>query len=171
MSRGNTRSGPRRKAATDGTRPEYPSVREYLLSRRDVLGYLGVSVVVAGAGALFQGCGGLLPDAAGGIGDGSTTYLTMRVPIQGDLSVELADAAQCRFFVNALTYHQDTYDNFAGHQAEAEQACIDTLGQFTRDSLSTAVGILEAEVAILDDLNALSPGIAHATLTILELAN
>ena len=45
------------------------------------------------------------------------------------------------------------------------------LGQFTHDSLSTVAGILEAEVAILDDLNALSPGIAQATLTILELAS
>ncbi len=166
MSRSKLPSGPKARAVADRTAPGYPSVREHLLSRRDVLGYLGVSCVV-GAGALVQGCVGGLQNTPGISGDAATTYLTMRFPLQGDLSVELADATQCRFFVNALTYNQDTYDYFATHEAEAEQACIDTLGQFSHDDLSTAAGMVQAEAAIVDDLNAIFPGINQSALSIL----
>lgn len=139
------------------------------MSRRDVLDYLGVSLI-AGAGVLSKGCFMGEPNAAGGVGDGSTTYLTVRIPAQGDLSVSLADGAQCRLFVNALTYHQDAYDYLISHEVEAEQACLGTLSQYNYDTFSTTAGILDAEAGIRDSLSALSSDIAQATLSILELA-
>ncbi len=72
-------------------------------------------------------------------------------------------------FVNALTYHQNTYDYLISHEVEAEQACLDALSQYDYDTLNTATGILDAEAGIRDALRSLTPYIAQATLSILEL--
>jgi len=168
MKRHTTATGPNREAASDTTPPCYPTVREHLLSRREALGVLGVSFV-AGAGVMSKGCLAGMQDAPGAASDASTTYLTFRVPVQGDLAVDLADAAPCRFSVNALTYYQDTYDYLTSHEAEAEQACVDAVGPYTYDTLGTVAGVLQAEDDIRDGLSAVFPGVELATLSILDL--
>jgi hypothetical protein len=146
----------------------YPSVREHLLSRRDMMSTLGRAVIV-GAGALSVGC--VLNDRriTGAAGDASPLYWTIRLPLQETYSVTLADSAQCRFFMSILTYSEDTYNYFINHEVEVEQACVDALRPYSYDSLNSAVGVQDAESDVRDALNALSAEIAQATLSILEL--
>lgn len=156
------------RAATKETPPAYPSVREHLLSRRRALRYLGASLL-AGASTLTQGCSTFDRSTPGAASDASTSYLTLRIPQQGELSAELADAAQCRFHVFAIFYDQILHDQLQAQAPEAEQACIDAVSQYTYSDLETTGGVLTAEADVTEALYALNHGVTEAILTVAEL--
>jgi hypothetical protein len=131
--------------------PGYPALREHLASRRDVLTFVGASVVTG-----FLGCGpkGKLA---------GPSYYTFRLPETGELQTTLASGEVCRFYVNGAHYG----DYRSSYLAE-EPICVDTLAEHTADELVTTSGRHDAERALFDELALRIDGLDQLTLTIVE---
>lgn len=137
------------RAAQD--EPGYPAVREHLASRRDVLTFLGASVVTG----FFMACAGGKP--------GSSSYHSFRLPASGELETTLASGELCRFYVNG-THYGDYREDFSAE----EQTARDSLAAHTADQLATSDGRQDARRELHLVLGQQIDGLDQLTLTIVE---
>jgi hypothetical protein len=131
--------------------PEYPDLRQHLATRRDVLTFVGASLVTGALSACLQG---KLPNP---------NYRTSRLPETGELEISLASGETCRFYVNAVYYGELVED-----LTPALLACIDVLRDFTASELATSDGRSDVHHALAAALGPLFPNFSLATLTIIE---
>lgn len=127
--------------------PGYPTVREHLATRRDVLTFVGASTVTCVLSACLTGKPAL-PD-----------YHTFRIPAAGELETTLASGEACRFYVNGRSETQASFDPQA-----AQERCLEVLGATTATALSTDSGS-GVERALRDALAGTIPDLVDVTLT------
>ena len=133
--------------------PGYPGVGEHLASRRDVLTFVGASLVTGVLSSCYGTSGGVpsLPE-----------YRTFRLPGSGELETTLASGETCRFYVNGVytgDWHLD-YDF-------EEMRCIAVMGEQSASALATTAGFQAAEQAIFDALSPLLNELDELVLTVL----
>jgi len=129
---------------------DYPSLNEHRASRRR---FLQGSLAVMGAGALATACPGFIGQVAGGIQP--PDYFPCRFPqAPDDRAVWLMDGAYARFYVVALTYHEDVAFFAEDQRAALTDRLANELAASTYDELSTPSGHAAASErlrALLDD--------------------
>jgi hypothetical protein len=134
--------------------PGYPGVGEHLASRRDVLTFVGASLVTGVLSSCLTTLGGV---------PASPEYRTFRLPGSGELETTLASGEACRFYVNGV-YYGDWHLDYIFE----EDRCIAVMGEQTASDLATTAGFQAAEQAIFDALSPLMNELDELVLTVLS---
>ncbi len=92
----------------------YPSLTEHLVSRRNMLTWIGASLVT---GSALVGC------HIGGDDDSGPAYYSMRLPEDGSDVAMLLGGGTCTYFVNIMAYCADYYLTFIEQEAQVRDLC------------------------------------------------
>jgi len=146
--------------------PGYPNLQEHLLTRRDLMTWLGASLVT---GSIWVSC-------VMGDDDSGPAYHTARLPSEGDAEVTQASGGSLRFYVNVTMYSDYGYYGLIDDEAQAVEACRLALAEHdfallaaaTQGGDSSAYG--QAELSLTETLGSLCGDCygLHAALTIVE---
>ncbi len=132
--------------------PGYPGVGEHLASRRDVLTFVGASLVTGVLSTSLTSCGG----------GPAPQYVTFRLPGSGELETTLVSGESCRFYVNGVYFGYWRSDFTA-----EEVLCLDVLREQTASSLATTAGFQAAEQTVFEALSPLLEELDEIVLTVL----
>ncbi len=143
---------------------DYPSLEEHLVSRRDVLTWMGASLVTVAASTA----------CVAGDDDSGPAYYTLRLPSRDDAQVSLTGGGTLRFYVTAVLYDDYGYGNVYDSSA-ATEVCSDTLAHKTHAEIAAGLtgtdGLRDLEHDLEQALVDYYPYVNEvtATLTIVSL--